>query len=40
MNHEKKEQCNNKQGYEKLNRKKKRPNWMGYFVTDQDKHKK
>ena len=33
MNYEKREQCNNKQGYEKPNRKKKKPIWMGDFVT-------
>jgi len=40
MTHGNEEQYNNKQGYEKPNRKKKKSNWMKDFVTDQDKRKK
>jgi len=33
MNYEKREQCNNKQAYEKPNKKKKMAIWMEDFVT-------
>jgi len=37
--HEEDEQYHNNRGYEKPNRKKKKPNWMGDYVINEDKPK-